>query len=271
MRVRLPWSVQMFLKYRHVLPFRSFLRLRSALLAEKAGKIGFLDTIDISLRPPLLGNVRIRPRSNDIYTVDEMLIDKVYSSAVSRVPDAQTVLDLGANIGLASIYLAAALPKSRLFSVEPDAENFLLLTHNLSLLSASGRVTIRRAAVWERDTDVVFLQPASVGHVNQGTVCSVDQLATPPLPEHVCPGYSIATLFKEAKFETVDLLKIVVEGAEKGLFVHAQQWLPNVRVLAVEFHGNSRAESGFDRSISEAGFRITDESPHTVVACRMVS
>lgn len=266
--MRLPWTVQAFLKYRRILPTRSFLRLRSALVAERAGTVGFRDAIDLQLRRPLSAAIRVRPRSNDIYTIDEVLLDQVYAAAVARAGDARTVLDLGANIGLASLYLAAALPKARVFAVEPDADNARLLRHNLAGLVAAGRATVRRAAVWDRDTPVAFLPPDSIGHVNQGTVCAVDQLATPPDPANVCPGYTLPTLFAEAGFDTVDLLKIDVEGAEVGLFAGCGGWLPRVKVLAVEFHGSSRQESGFDAAVREHGFRVTDESPHTVVACR---
>ena len=110
----MPWSVQAYLKYRRIVTARSFLRLRAALIAERAGRIGFRDTIDLRMRFPSPADVRIRPRSNDIYTIDEILIEQVYRSAVARVPDARTVVDLGANIGLASLYLAAALHRESL-------------------------------------------------------------------------------------------------------------------------------------------------------------
>ena len=50
------------------------------------------------------------------------------------VPDRvqpKTILDIGGNIGIASIYFAVCFPQSKIFSFEPVEENFLLLEKNI--------------------------------------------------------------------------------------------------------------------------------------------
>ena len=266
--MRLPWSVQQYLRYRRVFTFRSYLRLRSALIREGTDQIGFLDPIELRMRSPFSSTIRVRPRSNDIFTISEVLLDRVYAAAVARVPGARTVLDLGANIGLASLYLASSLPAARVVAVEPYAENFRLLEHNLLALAAVGRALALRAALCDRDTPVAFLPPVAVGHVDSGTVCPVDQLHEPPDRAHVVPGYSMRTLFEKAGFDTVDLLKVDIEGAERALFVDHQLWLPRVRALAIEFHNDSREACGFDEVMKRNGFHVSDDNGHTVVAVR---
>ena len=106
--MRIPWSVELYRKYgRHLTP-RSFLRLRSALIAGRAGQIGFGDVVDLRLSRPARTAVRMRPVSNDMYTFDEVFADEVYGSIRRRVGQANTVIDLGANIGLASIYFSGS-------------------------------------------------------------------------------------------------------------------------------------------------------------------
>ena len=45
----------------------------------------------------------------------------------------ETILDLGANIGLTTIYLARAFPQAALACVEPFAKNLRVLERNLQL------------------------------------------------------------------------------------------------------------------------------------------
>ena len=266
--MRLPWSIEVFLKYRKVMDLRSFLTLRRALIQERASLIGFHDTVNLRIQFPKPFDVRVRPRSNDIYTIDEILIDRVYASTLECIPDARTILDLGANIGLASLYFASAYPAARLYAVEPDADNFRLVQRNLALLVAAGRAVVRRGAVWDRDVEVAFIPPESLGHVNQGTVSAVDSLSVAPAANQVCAGMRIATMIRDARFETVDLLKIDVEGAEVGLFADCQDWLPRVNAIAIEFHGESRRESGFDEIVGRSGFSISSGGGHTAIARR---
>lgn len=77
------------------------------------------------------------------------------------------------------------------------------------------------------------------------------------------------TIFERSGFDRIDLLKVDIEGAEVQLLQGAGDWLTKVNAIAIEFHGNSRAESGFDQLTQ--GFRIADESPHTVLAIRDAS
>ncbi|QJW98057.1 FkbM family methyltransferase [Frigoriglobus tundricola] len=266
--MRLPGAVRHYLRYRRVITFRSYLRLRSALIREGTGAIGFLDTIELQLRAPLSAAVRVRPRSNAIFTITEVLLDRVYAAAVGVAKNARTVLDLGANIGLASLYFAGELPAARVFAVEPDAGNFGLLEHNLRSLIAAGRARVRRGAAWDRDTPVAFLRPDAIGHVNAGVVRSVDLIPDPPDPALVCPGYRMSTRVSGSGFDSIDLLKVDIEGAERTLFADHEGWLHRVKLLAIEFHTDSREASNFDEVMNRSGFRILCDDGHTVVAMR---
>ena len=43
----------------------------------------------------------------------------------------ENIIDIGANIGIASIYFAHRFPNSRIFAFEPEEENFILLKRNI--------------------------------------------------------------------------------------------------------------------------------------------
>ncbi|HEX4609793.1 MAG TPA: FkbM family methyltransferase, partial [Urbifossiella sp.] len=184
---------------------------------------------------------------------------------VERAEECQYVVDLGGNIGLTSLYLAAAFPRSRLLTVEPSPANREILEQNLAPLVRTGRCRICPGAVWHEDTTLDLSPPPDgVGFdAIQVTIATADGMRQPT------PAYTVGTLMRTAGFPRIDILKIDIEGAETAVFRGPTDWLARVNTIAVEFHGDSRSESGFDAVAGAAGFRIEDdEAPNTVVAYR---
>jgi hypothetical protein len=84
-------------------------------------------TTTIELRD--LGPVRLRSHSTDISVLSELLIgDEI--SALPNMPDATTVVDLGANIGLSYRWLRRRYPNASFVCVEPDPGNLEMLRRN---------------------------------------------------------------------------------------------------------------------------------------------
>jgi predicted O-methyltransferase YrrM len=59
---------------------------------------------------------------------DEAL-NRFYADTVSR-SEIPLILDCGANIGLSSIWFARKYPRATVIAVEPESENFRMLTMN---------------------------------------------------------------------------------------------------------------------------------------------
>jgi FkbM family methyltransferase len=199
----------------------------------------------------------LRPGSHDLCTFDELFREDVYAAAVQAAQPIRTMIDLGANIGLASLYVLGRSPAARIVALEPDQDNYRLLVGNVR---AYPQVQAWAAAAAAADGPVRFL--AAPDHVSAGAVTH-----TGDPNARVVEGLSMATILERAGFSLVDLLKIDIEGGETELFKEPLDWLSRVRVLAIEFHGDSRRASNFDAVMSAAGFRIHDGS-HTVVAVR---
>jgi hypothetical protein len=81
-------------------------------------------------------------------------------------------------------------------------------------------------------------------------------------------GFTMEEILASSAFQQVDLLKVDIEGAEVELFRNDLGWLDRVGAIAIEFHGRSRDESGFDQMLTEHGFKVCAEDSHTVLAIR---
>jgi FkbM family methyltransferase len=199
--------------------------------------------------------VALRPGTSDLYVLQQVFRDSEYASA-DLPASARTIVDLGANIGLAALFFALRYPEARILAVEPDAGNFALLTANIA--TVADRVTPLLAAAWPSD-----------GHIN---LHSEDADGTPlgawgiQVSERLTgadgsvPCYNVGTLLDQAGFDRVDILKVDIEGAELEVFARESAgWLPRVDLITIETH--DRFRPGSDAAVRDALAPLFEELP----------
>src|SRR5690554_2347811 len=73
--------------------------------------------------------------SSDYNVFTQVFIDKEYEPPISYFLknniELKTVIDAGANIGLTSAYIKNEFPNAKIVCIEPDNDNFELLSYNL--------------------------------------------------------------------------------------------------------------------------------------------
>src|SRR5688572_6156510 len=78
-------------------------------------KLGFTKGINV---PHVLHPINLRKGTSDIPTFQEIFTYDEYEVKLDFSP--ATIIDAGANVGLASIYFANKYPKASVFCVEPE-------------------------------------------------------------------------------------------------------------------------------------------------------
>jgi FkbM family methyltransferase len=155
------------------------------------------------------------------------------------------------------LYLAENYPRSSIVAVEPHPDTFDVLQTNLRSLVTKGRCRLIQAAVWGSKTSLV-------GHADEERHFSAFAVQE---GNGSMQGLPISNILAQSGFESVDVLKIDIEGAETELFKGDLGWLDRVCCIAIEFHDGSRRTSRFDEIMREHGFAVT-EGKHTVIAIR---
>jgi len=153
----------------------------------------------------------------------------------------KTIIDAGCFIGELAAHWATKWPGARIVSLEPNNENYSFAEANLS--PYGDQVKVIKMALWATDEKLKVL-----GSQNSSSVeLSVDGAFD------VC-GISILSLMKQANFDSIDLLKLDIEGAEFAIFENSSDtWLPFVRCIILEFHDPQR-EPGVWRKLESQGF-----------------
>lgn len=158
-----------------------------------------------------------------------------------------TVWDVGANVGLYSIYFAK-IDGVRVLSIEPNAASCLELARNIIDNDVSEKVTPICAAL--SATTGFLAMPVASFEAGYNTTTArefaTDEATGPLLGSHRVPGFrgdDLAALFDAAP----DHIKIDVDGAEIDVLRGATGVLPRCSSLLVEAIGP--IEAMFDREI----------------------
>jgi FkbM family methyltransferase len=179
--------------------------------------------------PDLAGPLHVRTGTSDLAILDEVVLQRGYGFPLPKAP--ATIVDAGANIGMASLWLAKQYPHARIIAVEPDADNFRMLLRNTASLE---RITPVQAAIAPVDGHL-FLDHSS----GRG---SSFRTRSEPTGSGQVRAVSMGTLMHEQGLDHIDLLKMDIEGAEKALFEGDCNWTERVHTLAIELH--DRMEPG---------------------------
>jgi FkbM family methyltransferase len=192
-------------------------------------------------------------------TAKEIFLKQEYSWAIQRLPDSPIVVDVGANIGLASRYFLHHRPRAKILAVEAMPDTFEVTQKNLGIPGIAGQCRVINAAIWSNDGEVSIRLP-STGAYSRAAVGAEGDI--------VVQASRLDTILKKEDVRRVDLLKVDIEGAEVEMFRSADDWLTKIIALAIEFHDGSRQACRFDEAMKRHGFQIMQASGHTVYAWR---
>jgi FkbM family methyltransferase len=165
----------------------------------------------------------VRLRTSDAEVYRDTFVREEYYYPTPFSP--RTIMDVGANCGMTSVFYANRYPDATVVAVEPEASNYAALLRNTR---AYPNVVPIHGALWSTDGQVEVFPPwprwkqwGKWGfRVRNGNGCR---------------ALTLTTLMREVGMETVDILKIDVEGAEREIFASCD-WMDKVRLLAIELH-----------------------------------
>jgi FkbM family methyltransferase len=208
----------------------------------------------ISFRyPPPIGTIRLVLRANgsDSFVHSEIFEHEYYSLPVERPP--ATVLDLGANIGLSTIYFARMFPGARLACVEPIPENLQVLACNLNLNGIeaeviSAAIDVCDGKVWMESINGYYGHKivAERGHSFTG--------------QFEVSAVSIPSILRRLGWSRIGLLKMDIEGHEWRLLSENCDWLHVVDTMCFEWH-DQPGESELTRLANQFGFLAPQRLP----------
>lgn len=169
--------------------------------------------------------ISYRLNRGDLQSIREVWLDEEYRLPEDAAPYGSLV-DLGGNIGLTSLWLAKTYGYKTIVAVEPSTENAELVRINLA--SNNVDATVIEAAVGPQDGTAVF---AASEESNMGRLGADGD-----------KGIEVTLMSMKSILSTagvsgqIDLLKLDIEGGEEQLVDGDLGWLSSVRRIVAELH-----------------------------------
>ena len=190
----------------------------------------------------------IRNNGRDWGGVEEIFLRRAYRVDLA---DVHCILDLGGNIGLATLALAGSFPGAQICTVEPVPDNLAVLRRNVE--SCRPPVRVVAGAVGAEDGQAfLHLSEDPQQHSLDAAVCPTGAAITVDV-------FSVPSLMALMAWDHIDLLKIDIEGGEKYVLGGQPPWLSNVRCIVGEGHtGAGYTIDVCRRDLEPAGFEVQE-------------
>jgi FkbM family methyltransferase len=175
--------------------------------------------------------VYIRTSSTDVsVAVSCLLHDEFAPTRALQSLEYGFIIDAGGYIGTAAIALAKMFPTAQVVTLEPSHENFALTSKNTAPFS---NITALNLALMPIDGRF-HLYDAGTG---EWGFTAVEKLSDDPTrPLHEIQGISVPTLLARFGKSGVDIVKLDIEGGEKGLLAGRPNWVGNTGLIIAELH-----------------------------------
>ncbi len=202
---------------------------------------------------------KTRAKTTDFSLIYDICIRKSYLPKGISIKETDTVVDIGANIGVFSI-LASKYTKNNVFAFEPVLENFKLLESNIRLNKAKNIIPIRMAIADKEGEKSLFISSNNPGghSFHFKDECS-KKIVVKTVP--------LKIFFEQYNFDRIDFLKMDCEGAEyEILYTSPKYILKKIRTIVMEYHeiDNCRNYNSLRMFFENNGFEIwKDPDPNT--------
>ncbi|WP_024800282.1 FkbM family methyltransferase [Nocardia sp. BMG51109] len=186
-------------------------------------------------------DIALRANQSDLTVLREVFAHRCYDLPAEHAGPMHTIVDLGANAGLASAYLSARHRPTTLIAVEPLAENLTVLRHNAACAGTR----------WIIEPCAAAPSPGSLDFHISGYWCTASaveavgryRLTQPhrieqamPRPPVTVAADTVDAILARHNIDRVDLMKIDIEGGEFALLADHPAWLRRVDRIVIEIH-----------------------------------
>jgi FkbM family methyltransferase len=168
-------------------------------------------------------------------------------------------IDAGSNIGLTSVYFSKFFPNSDFITIEPDVSNFETLSFNLSSNGIEAKEKVK-GGVWSTNS---FLKIVSDFRDQNDWSFRVEETTSATNLK----AFSINYLMETNRFETIDILKIDIEGSEKEVLTSPKadvSYLAKTKCVAIEIHDEFDCREAIYEVLKKYNFEFFNSGELTI-------
>jgi FkbM family methyltransferase len=208
----------------------------------------------------LRNGLRFKTRSNtqDTSFANEIWVHRTYAPPGFRINENDTVVDIGAHIGLFSVFAATQARTGMVYAFEPLPGNIALLKENLKLNAISNAIPIQMAVGSRSEQRTFYVSSSNTGA--SSFIPYEDRIE-----EILARTISLTDLVRLFDLRTIDFLKMDCEGAEYEILFNAPHDVTGkIKRIAMEIHNvdSERNVRTFKAFLEREGFIVTLKMPN---------
>lgn len=171
--------------------------------------------------------IKIRRNSTDLMALTHVWLIEEYSKSGFDINKNDIVIDVGAHIGLFTLYASQFCTDGKIYSFEPMKENYELLSENIKSNNLK-QVEIFNLAVSNSNQEInLYINDDESGH----SMFSESNHST------TVNSISLQKFFDEKNIERCNFLKLDCEGAEYEIIKHLPtSYLQKIDKMVIEYH-----------------------------------
>jgi len=198
--------------------------------------------------------LKLRTHSTDIYAFTNVWLIEEYKQEGFAINSTDNIIDVGAHIGLFTVYASQFCKNGKIFSYEPVKENFELLKENISLNALSNAYIFNNAVFDNTGSIKIYLnekdQAAHSSYHKSEKCIEVNAV-------------SIKDIIDINKIEYCNFLKLDCEGLEfKILNGIDDKYFNKIKKMCLEYHildKNSADLKQLKERFQRLNYDITDQ------------
>ena len=171
--------------------------------------------------------IMLRTNSTDLMALTHVWLIGEYSKQDFQIKKTDVVIDVGAHIGLFSLYASQNCTKGKIFAFEPIKENYEILESNKKLNDFSN-IQSENCAISDVTSKITLYQSNDEsGHSRFIQTNNPVEVASKSLND----------FFKENRLESVNLLKLDCEGSEYEIIDSLEdKYFEMTEKMIIEYH-----------------------------------
>jgi FkbM family methyltransferase len=175
--------------------------------------------------------IHMRPGTIDNQIFHEIWTKKVYDRRLQATDE--IIVDVGAHIGLFTLFAAVKCQRARIFCFEPDPDNFQILMKNILLNNLGTRVKAFMVGLSGKKGRRVMHISDSENTGNRSIIDSYKKEHTLEIKT-----ISLSEVCKVCGIDHIDFLKMDIENAEAEVLLtpRSNKTLEATRTISIEFH-----------------------------------
>lgn len=195
----------------------------------KVGK----DTTDLILRNGIM--YKIHPRNTDMGLIQEIHSENIYQIQRGDINRNGVVIDIGAHIGIFSVYAATQAEGVTVYSFEPDPDNFQLLLRNVEANHLENRIRPFKLAVSNTEAPRKLIRSATSLTAHSFFLKKFPDDEIRDTIEVNCT--TLSDIFEKNTVKKCDVLKLDCEGEEYNILLNTpDDILCKIAKIVAEYH-----------------------------------